>query len=171
MSHPRNFPDTIPSGWFQIGYSDRVKPGDVVPLKYFGRDLVMFRTEEGELSVLDAFCPHLGAHLGHGGKVRGSEIECPFHAWRFATDGKCTAVPYASHQPRKASVGSWRVKELANMVFCWHHPEGKAPDWDIPDEIPEYGNDEWTDWETDDWVIRSRKLRGDPPAGLLRVLR
>ena len=155
MSHPRNFPDVIPSGWFQIGYSERVKPGEVYPLRYFDRDLVMFRTEDGELAVLDAYCPHLGAHLGHGGKVRGSEIECPFHAWRFATNGKCTAVPYASHQPRKAGVGSWRVKELANMIFCWHHPAGEDPDWDIPDTIPEYGDDEWTEWETDDWVVRS----------------
>jgi 3-ketosteroid 9alpha-monooxygenase subunit A len=155
MPHPRNFPEVIPAGWFQIGYSDRVEAGDVVPLKYFGTDLVMFRTENGELAVLDAFCPHLGAHLGHGGKVRGSELECPFHAWRFGTDGKCTSVPYASHRPRKAGVRRWHAKELANMVFCWHHHEGLPPQWDIPDEIPEWANDEWTEWETSDWVVRS----------------
>jgi len=158
---PRNFPTVLPSGWFQIGYSDEVQPGDVKPLKYFGKELVMFRTEGGELSVLDAYCPHLGAHLGHGGKVKGSEIECPFHAWRFGTDGKCTAVPYATHQPRKAGVARWHVKEVANLVMCWHHRDGGEPQWDIPDEIPEWGtkagvrNDEWTDWEYADWTVRS----------------
>ena len=34
----------------------------------------------------DAYCPHLGAHLGHGGIINGECIECPFHAWRWKTD-------------------------------------------------------------------------------------
>ena len=91
------------------------------------KDLVMFRTEGGELSVLDAYCPHLGAHLGHGGKVKGDDIECPFHAWRFGADGKCTAVPYAAHRPRKAGLRRWHVKEVANLVMCWHHRDGDEP--------------------------------------------
>ena len=60
-----------PNGWFQIAYSDELEKGQVVPLRYFGKDLVLFRTEGGEAQLLDAYCPHLGAHLGHGGKVQG----------------------------------------------------------------------------------------------------
>lgn len=158
----RYFTPPIPNGWFQIAYSDEIKAGDVKPLRYFGKDLVIWRSEEGELSVLDAFCPHLGAHLGHGGNVKGAEIECPFHAWRFGTDGRCTAVPYAKHVPRKAKVDPWHIKELANMVMCWHHADGQPPDWDIPDHIPEWAdeagvrNDQWTEFETREWTIRSR---------------
>src|SRR5690554_7382987 len=69
-----------PRGWFQIAYSDEVEPGSVHPIRYFGRDYVLFRTESGALSLLDAFCPHLGAHLGYGGRVEGESIRCPFHA-------------------------------------------------------------------------------------------
>jgi 3-ketosteroid 9alpha-monooxygenase subunit A len=161
IENARNFPDALPTGWFQVGYSHELQPGDVKPLKYFDADLVMFRTEDGQLCVLDAFCPHLGAHLGHGGKVKGSEIECPFHAWRFGTDGRCTAVPYAKHLPRKAGVRRWHIKEVANLVMCWHHPHGGEPQWDIPDEIPEWGtkdgvrNEEWTDWQYAEWMVRS----------------
>ena len=158
----RYFTPPIPNGWFQIAASDEIKPGDVKPLKYFGKDLVIWRSEDGELSVLDAFCPHLGAHLGHGGQVKGSSIECPFHAWQFGTDGKCTAVPYAEHIPRKAKLPKWHSKELANMVMCWHHAEGEPPTFDIPDEIPEWGssdgvrNDEWTEFLSREWTIRTR---------------
>ncbi len=158
----RYFTPPIPNGWFQVAYSDEIKPGDVKPLKYFGDDLVIWRSEQGELSVLDAFCPHLGAHLGHGGKVKGGSIECPFHAWQFGTDGRCTAVPYATHVPRKAKVGTWRIKELANMVFCWHHAEGEPPNFDLPAEIPEWGtpdgvrNEEWTEFVERQWTIRTR---------------
>ena len=152
----RYFTPPIPNGWFQIAYSDEIKPGDVKPLKYFGKDLVIWRSEDGELAVLDAFCPHLGAHLGHGGTVKGNSIECPFHAWQFGTDGKCTAVPYAEHIPRKAKLPTWQVKEVANMVMCWHHANGEPPNFDIPDDIPEWSNDEWTEVVQREWTIKTR---------------
>ena len=61
-----------------------------------GENWVAFRTEQGKAAILDAYCPHLGAHLAIGGKVVGNCIECPFHGWQFrAQDGQCTAVPYA----------------------------------------------------------------------------
>ena len=34
-------------GWFRVGYSEELKPGDVQPLTYFGQELVLFRTESG----------------------------------------------------------------------------------------------------------------------------
>ncbi len=70
------FPFPIPNGWFQVEWSHDLKAGDVKPLKYFGKDLVLFRDEDGAAHLLDAFCPHLGAHLGHGGKVEGKDIVC-----------------------------------------------------------------------------------------------
>ncbi|MEM7434763.1 MAG: Rieske 2Fe-2S domain-containing protein [Myxococcota bacterium] len=152
----RYFTPPIPNGWFQIASSDEVKPGEAKPLRYFGKDLVIWRSEAGELSVLDAFCPHLGAHLGHGGKVKGESIECPFHAWQFGTNGRCTAVPYAKHVPRKASLAPWHIQELAGLVMCWHHAEGKPPQFDIPERIPELETDAWTDFELREWKIRTR---------------
>lgn len=122
-----------PTGWFQVGYSDEFEPAGVKPLTYFGKHLVGFRTESGKISVLDAFCPHLGAHLGHGGKVKGEEIECPFHAWRFdGTSGACTAVPYAKRIPNKAAVAPWHVVERNGAVFVWHDIDGGAPTWEVP---------------------------------------
>jgi 3-ketosteroid 9alpha-monooxygenase subunit A len=56
----------------------------------FGKDLVLFRGGDGALGLLDAYCPHLGAHLGVGGSVSADGcIQCPFHGWKFGTDGKC----------------------------------------------------------------------------------
>ena len=134
----------IPNGWFQVGYGDELKPGDVVPMKYFDRDLVMFRTESGEAKVLDAFCPHLGAHLGHGGTVDGENIRCPFHAWEFDGTGTCTKVPYAKKIPPKAMVRTWHVREFANLIMVWHHGAGVEPEYELP-EVPEYGDPDWSD--------------------------
>ena len=84
-----------PRGWFVIGVSAELGSGEVRPIKYFGRDMVLYRGESGSAIVHDAFCPHLGAHLGHGGTVVGESIQCPFHAWRFDETGKCVDVPNA----------------------------------------------------------------------------
>ncbi len=62
----------MPFGWFVIGYSDELAVGQVKPLRYFGQELVMWRGVDGQVRVLEAFCRHLGAHLGHGGRVQGN---------------------------------------------------------------------------------------------------
>ncbi len=154
----RRFTPPIPNGWFQVAFSGELQPGHVKPLRYFDKDLVVFRTESGAISVLDAHCPHLGAHLGHGGKVEGENVVCPFHAWKFDAAGELLDVPYAKHKPRKAKIPCWTVKELAGLVFVWHHAAGKAPEWDIPDEVPEYDSDEWTDYLTHSTQIRTNNL-------------
>jgi len=67
------------TGWFMIGWSAEFPESEVRALQYFGEDLVAYRDESGELHVLAGHCRHLGAHIGHGGKVVGDFVECPFH--------------------------------------------------------------------------------------------
>ena len=92
-THSERYPFTpFPRGWFRVAYADEIAPGEVKRLQYFGRELVLFRTESGVAQVFDAHCPHLGAHFGVGGTVVGENIRCPFHHWEFGTDGVCTKV-------------------------------------------------------------------------------
>lgn len=60
-------------------------------ISYCGRNVVLFRGRTGKAYVLDAYCAHMGAHLGVGGKVRFDTcIECPFHGWTFDGEtGNC----------------------------------------------------------------------------------
>ncbi len=144
-----------PIGWFQVAYSDEVKPGDVRPLQYFGKELVLFRSDTGKVGVLDAYCPHLGAHLGHGGTVVGESVKCPFHAWQFDGSGTCTEVPYAGKIPKAAKIRPWEVRDVNGLIMVWHHPNGDAPTWEIP-EFPETTSDEWTEYVVRRWKIRTR---------------
>jgi 3-ketosteroid 9alpha-monooxygenase subunit A len=151
----RFYTPPIPNGWFQVGYSDELAPGQVLPLRYFDRELVLYRTASGEPKLLDAFCPHLGAHLGYGGKVEGACIRCPFHAWQFDGSGQCTEVPYAKKIPPNAKLRAWDVRELAGLIIAWHHSEGKAASWEPP-AVPEYGDPEWTEYERRRWQVHTR---------------
>ena len=150
----KRFPFPIPNGWFQVAYSDELASGGVVPLRYFGRELVLFRTESGRAQVFDAYCPHLGAHLGHGGRVLGERLVCPFHGWSFEIGGRCAAIPYAKRIPPQAVAGAYATVEGSGMIFVWHHAGGAAPQWEPP-QVPEWGDAEWEPWQKFRWRVRS----------------
>ena len=45
-----------PNGWARVGLTDELAVGEVLPIRYFGREMVLFRTESGQARVLDAHC-------------------------------------------------------------------------------------------------------------------
>ncbi|MEX2247833.1 MAG: Rieske 2Fe-2S domain-containing protein [Dehalococcoidia bacterium] len=144
----------FPNGWFQVAYSDELEVGGVTPLQYFGTDLVLFRDASGAAHVLDAYCPHLGAHLGYGGVVEDNCIRCPFHAWRFDGEGHCVDVPYANKIPPLARLDAWPVYEANGLIMVYHHMEKKQPAW-TPPQLSEYGSDSWTEYTRRRWKIRT----------------
>jgi 3-ketosteroid 9alpha-monooxygenase subunit A len=113
-----------PTGWFMIGWSADFAEGRTRPLNYLGHDLVAYRTADGELPVLDAHCPHLGAHIGHGGKVNGDCVECPYHGWGYGPDGVNRYIPYEDRPNASKRLRTWPVDERREWVFIWHveHP-------------------------------------------------
>lgn len=145
----------FPRGWFAVASASEVgrKP---MSIHYFGQDMVLYRGESGRLVMLDAYCPHMGTHLGSGpnsatstsaGHMEGDNIRCPFHAWRFGPDGVCNHIPYHDGPiPPAAKVKSWPVEERYGIVFAWHDPEGLEPDFPIA-EYPEWDDPEYVRWD------------------------
>ena len=149
------FPFTsFPNGWFRVAYSDKLPPKKVIPLHYFGKDLVLFRTENGTPHIFDAHCPHLGAHLGQGGRVEGDTIRCPFHGWGFNQKGRCIDVPYAKKVPPNAHLRAWPVHEANGLIMMYYNAQEKSPSWTTP-ELPEWNPKEWTCFKRHSWKIRS----------------
>lgn len=132
----------FPAGWFQVAYSDDVEAGGAARLHYFGRELVLFRTEGGAAQVLDAYCAHLGAHLGVGSKVDGDCLRCPFHAWAYDTDGRCVDIPYSERIPKGAQVRAYPTIERSGIVYLWFAADGRTPSYEAP-ALEEFGDSEW----------------------------
>ncbi len=142
-------------GWHCLGLAKDYteKP---VRLDYFGTRLVAFRgIDDGEVHILNAFCPHMGADLSKG-CVRGNSIVCPFHAWTWGGDGFCNDIPYAKRIPPKARIKSWPTTEQNGLLFVWNDPEGNPP---IAEQLPQrkedYYSGEWTDWNMVKLTIHS----------------
>ncbi len=67
-------------GWTQVAFVEDLRE-DVVPVDAGGLALVAVRRPDGYV-VHDGRCPHRGAHLGHGGRLDGDVLVCPFHGHR-----------------------------------------------------------------------------------------
>jgi 3-ketosteroid 9alpha-monooxygenase subunit A len=158
MSYRFPFPP-YPRGWYVIGYSDDLPSPSEKPvsLHYFGRDLVAFRTTNGTPVVVDAHCPHLGAHLGDGVVCEGT-LQCPFHGWRFDGGGRCVHIPLASKIPPRAVAQTWPVREVGSLISVFFNPEGDAeggaPEWEPP-PLPELVSPEWLPVERRRWRVRT----------------
>ena len=147
----------FPRGWFMIGpASDATR----IPaaIRYFGKDLVMYRGESGTPYIVDAYCPHMGAHLAKnttsyivrdGEQAVGESIRCPFHGWQFGPDGVCNHIPYSDFIPKAAKLGTYPVVERAGVIWMWHDPEGLEPDVDLPNFGGHYGEPGWVEWRLD----------------------
>jgi phenylpropionate dioxygenase-like ring-hydroxylating dioxygenase large terminal subunit len=145
------FPAT-PDGWYALCQSAELAAGAVRPLHYFGRELVAFRGESGAARVFDAHCPHLGAHLGYGGKVEGDGIRCPFHGWRFDGEGCLVEVPRLGRAPAPAQARTYPVRECNGFLYAWFHAKGAPPAYDVL----RYRDDEsaWTPWRVNAYRVR-----------------
>jgi 3-ketosteroid 9alpha-monooxygenase subunit A len=122
-----------PTGWFQVAWSAEIAPGEVKRLFYFDQELVMYRNDDGVVRVLDAYCPHLGAHLGYGGKVSGDTIICPFHGWEWSSDGHNVCIPYQDRPNKARRLRPWYVAELNECIYLWHDILDRDPLYEVPD--------------------------------------
>jgi nitrite reductase/ring-hydroxylating ferredoxin subunit len=125
----RNAPPPYPFGWFVVALCRELGKGEVLTRQFMDREIVIYRTESGVVCAAEAYCPHLGAHLGHGGKVLGEELRCPLHRFRFAVNGSCVYSPTGTPPPA-ARLGLLEVREIHGAIFVWHGPAGVVP-WEI----------------------------------------
>jgi nitrite reductase/ring-hydroxylating ferredoxin subunit len=120
----------MPAGWFAVAETTDLGIGESKAAYYFGTHLALWRDETGEAHVMDAFCPHLGAHLGHGGTVDGCEIVCPFHGWKYDTDGRNTEIPYSERTNGKATIRTFPVLERNGLAHVEASANGLVFDGD-----------------------------------------
>lgn len=116
-------PSRFARGWHCLGLVETFGDGKPHAVHAFGRKLVVFRSGDGNISVLDGYCRHMGGDLSQG-EVKGNELACPFHDWRWGGDGRCKRVPYSKRVPKLARTATWITLEQDGMLFVWNDPEG-----------------------------------------------
>ena len=139
-------PARFARGWHCLGLSKDFKDGKPHSIEAFGTKLVVWADSNDEIKILDAYCRHMGGDLSQG-TVKGDEIACPFHDWRWGGNGRCKNIPYARRVPPIAKTRAWHTLDQDGMLFVWHDPQGNPPPADVTiPHIEGATSDEWTDW-------------------------
>jgi 3-ketosteroid 9alpha-monooxygenase subunit A len=149
-------PTRFARGWHCLGLSEEFKDGKPHSITAFGQKLVVFQSaNDGKLNVLDAYCRHMGGDLSQG-TIKGDEVACPFHDWRWGGDGRCKQIPYARRVPMRARTASWTTLDQDGLLFVWNDPEGNPPPADVV--IPRMEgalDDGWTNWVWSQIVVNT----------------
>ena len=114
-----------PNGWYVAIHSKDLCKGKVENVDIAGENLVVFRSTSGKAYALEAYCKHLGANLGIGGKVINDKcVQCPFHGWMYDGEtGVCVGTSCLNQitmasQPRRLTLNTTRIS--ARRAKSWN---------------------------------------------------
>lgn len=157
--HAEAPPDRYARGWHCLGLAEGFRDGKPHAVSAFGAELVVFADSTGALHVLNGHCPHMGGDLSRG-TIKGDELACPFHDWRWSGNGRCAKVPYSRRVPRLARTKAWTVLEENKQLFVYHDPQGNPPPPEVAiPRIDAAFSDEWTDWTWNSLFIEGANCR------------
>lgn len=124
--------------WIPALISHELPRPDCTPVrvKLLGEQLLAFRDTNGNVGLIDEFCPHRKVSLYYG---RNEEcgIRCVYHGWKFDASGQCVDMP--SEPPEssfkdKVKITSYPCRERGGVVWTYMGP---------PELMPELPELEW----------------------------
>ncbi|BCB77886.1 Rieske 2Fe-2S domain-containing protein [Phytohabitans flavus] len=122
--------------WHPVTTSARLggPDGPQLRVKILGEALIVFRDTEGQVGVLQAFCPHRRANLFWGRNEEGG-LRCAYHGWKFDVTGQCVDMPTeppASNYKEKLKAIGYPAVERGGFVWAYFGPREQLP------PLPEY---------------------------------
>jgi phenylpropionate dioxygenase-like ring-hydroxylating dioxygenase large terminal subunit len=106
--------------WYAVEFSNTVT---ISPksLKIHNRELVLYRTTDGQIQAMDNACVHRGASLAKG-SIDGECIVCPYHGWHYRSDGTCIKIPSqlsGETIPKQAKMNTYPVREKYGWIWLF----------------------------------------------------
>ena len=87
--------------WICAGRLEEIeRPGQFVLREVAGDSIIVTRTAAGDVRAFHNVCRHRGTRLctDAAGTFQGS-IQCPYHAWTYALDGRLIGAPHMDEVP------------------------------------------------------------------------
>jgi glycine betaine catabolism A len=91
--------------WLLIGHQSQIpKPGDYFLSAVAGESLIVIRDQRSVIRGFYNVCRHRGTRLkehraGEAVSGHSSAIQCPYHAWTYALDGRLIGAPHMDQVP------------------------------------------------------------------------
>ena len=109
------------------------RDGPPVRVTILGEDLRAFRATDGTVGLVSPRCPHRGADLFFGRNEEGG-IRCAYHGWKFATDGRCLALPTMDPGPAReraeqnVTLLAYPTREAGGFIWAYLGPREHQPE-------------------------------------------
>jgi nitrite reductase/ring-hydroxylating ferredoxin subunit len=114
--------------WYPVALSNEVAAGAVIGRAFLGGKVAIFRTREGDVAVVSAFCPHLGADLSVG-QVVDDNLRCAFHHWQYNAGGRCVRTGVGDPPPATARLFRFPTLERQGIIWAFN---GVEPLFELP---------------------------------------
>lgn len=99
-----------------------------VRVSLLGEKLIAFRDTSGRIGLMDEFCAHRGVSLWFG-RNEENGLRCPYHGWKYNTEGQCVDVPSESEDfCKRIKFKSYPVEEKAGVIWAYMGPPEERPD-------------------------------------------
>ncbi len=121
--------DTSRSRWHPIAASSDLVSRHVFHGQLLGRDLAIWRADDGHVNVWENRCLHRGVRLSIGIND-GRELKCQYHGWRYANrTAACTYIPAhpADAPARTITNRVFPAVEKGGLVWSCEEPTDVAP--------------------------------------------
>jgi ferredoxin-NADP reductase/nitrite reductase/ring-hydroxylating ferredoxin subunit len=105
--------------WYPIASSDDLPFRHVYHGQLLGRELAVWRADDGNVNVWENRCLHRGVRLSIGIN-EGQELKCQYHGWRYANrSAGCTYIPAhpADAPARRIENRKYPVREAFGLVW------------------------------------------------------
>lgn len=105
--------------WYPIASSDDLPFRHVYQGQLLGRELAVWRADDGNVNVWENRCLHRGVRLSIGIN-EGAELKCQYHGWRYANrSAGCTYIPAhpADAPARRIENRTYPVREAYGLVW------------------------------------------------------
>jgi Rieske 2Fe-2S family protein len=81
--------------WLLVGHQSQIaKAGDYFTTEVAGESLIIVRDKRGAIHGFYNVCRHRGSRLIENRNGHSAAIQCPYHAWTYALDGRLIGAPH-----------------------------------------------------------------------------
>ena len=113
--------------WTPVCLIEEVSEPDGAPVKarVFGEDLVVFRDTDGNVGVMDEYCPHRRVSLVYG-RNEDCGLRCLYHGWKMDVKGnviEMVSEPSCSDMTKKVKHKAYETKEWGGFVWFSLNPD------------------------------------------------
>ena len=124
----------VRNAWYVAAWDHEIGPGRIAARTIIDQPLALYRTQAGEIVVLEDRCCHRFAPLSLG-RLEGDDLRCMYHGLKFAPDGRCIEIPGQPLIPKSACVRRYPVQVVGSWVWVWMGDADAADPRRIPPSV------------------------------------